>query len=398
MLFPAFRAGTENKSMNGRILLFSMILVAANVASAAKYERTLEGNTKIQSSAPQQRLKASWSGDRDENGYATGAGTLTWFRMQKTWETGSLLPSVKYIEVSQYSGKMVEGKLEGSVVSTDTNGNTYHAKFEDGRKTTAWVAGSGSSSKKRSEESGSRPKVVEAPAEPPPPAEAPPPAPKIEHHVAEKQPSPVPVTEKQSSPAAAKEVSATHTADPAATPERTEESLRSLAMPPSSLRIASLNSTPPPVPESGATETAKSVEPADAPASPSVSVNDDDARAVAALDSEYQSAVKTNDAATIDRILADDFTLVRSAGRNVSKSELVKQARDKQAKYERHEVEDGTQKVRVWHDTAVVTETVWIKGIEDGKPVDEKMSLTATYARTPNGWRYVAAQASSPAK
>ena len=155
--------------MNGRILLFSMILVATSVASAAKYERTLEGKTKIQSIAPQERLRASWSGDRDENGYATGTGTLTWFRVQKTWETGSLLPSVKYIEVRQYSGNMVEGKLEGSVVSTDARGNTYHAKFEDGRKTTDWLAGSGSS-KKRSGDSESRPKIAKAPAEPAPPA------------------------------------------------------------------------------------------------------------------------------------------------------------------------------------------------------------------------------------
>ena len=36
----------------------------------------------------------------------------------------------------------------------------------------------------------------------------------------------------------------------------------------------------------------------------------DDAKAVAALDTEYQAAVKINDAATMERILADDFVLV----------------------------------------------------------------------------------------
>lgn len=380
--------------MNSRILLFGLILIAASPVYAAKYERTLDGKTKIWRGTSRRTLQASWSGDRDEKGYATGRGTLTWFRTQKTWETGSLLPSVKYFEVSQYTGKMVEGKLEGSVVYEDARGKKYHAKFAEGQKTSDWVAGSGSS-KKRSEETESRPKVAEAPAEPPPPAEAPAPEPKIEQHVAEKQPSPAPVADKQSSPVAAREVSATHPSEPAATPERTEESLRSLAMPPSSLRVASLNERSTPPAPGAAAETAKT---ADQAAAPSVSVNDDDARAIAALDSEYHSAVKTNDAATIDRILADDFMLVRSAGRNVSKTDLLKQARDKQAKYERHEVEEGTQKVRVWHDTAVVTETVWIKGSEGGRPVDEKMSLTATYARTPNGWRYVAAQATSPTK
>ena len=38
-----------------------------------------------------------------------------------------------------------------------------------------------------------------------------------------------------------------------------------------------------------------------------VSAADDDRKAVAALDTEYQAAVKKNDAATMDRILADDL-------------------------------------------------------------------------------------------
>ena len=33
----------------------------------------------------------------------------------------------------------------------------------------------------------------------------------------------------------------------------------------------------------------------------------DDEKAVAALDTEYQAAVKRNDAATMDRLLAEDF-------------------------------------------------------------------------------------------
>jgi len=47
-------------------------------------------------------------------------------------------------------------------------------------------------------------------------------------------------------------------------------------------------------------------------------------------------------------------------------------------------------------DTAVVTETVWVKGSINGRPVDQKLSVTETYVRTPNGWRYVSGQASLP--
>ena len=108
--------------------------------------------------------------------------------------------------------------------------------------------------------------------------------------------------------------------------------------------------------------------------------------------------MKTNDTATIDRILADDFVLVHGAGQTLSKSDVLKQAREKHAKYEHHEIEPGSQKVRVWRDTAVVTENLWIKGSEDGKPVDRKIPVTETFVRTSNGWRYVSGQASLSAQ
>jgi ketosteroid isomerase-like protein len=76
----------------------------------------------------------------------------------------------------------------------------------------------------------------------------------------------------------------------------------------------------------------------------------DDAKAVAALDTEYQAAVKNNDAETMDRILADDFILVTGRGKVYNKADLLKSARDKDATYEHQE--DTEQTVRVWGDTA----------------------------------------------
>jgi ketosteroid isomerase-like protein len=384
----------------GRILLFSVVLAIAQTASA-KYERALDGKTKIWHNAPERQVQASWSGDRDEKGYATGRGTLTWFRIERGWLTGSLLPSTKYIQVSQYTGKMVEGKLEGSVVNVTASGKTYHAKFADGSRTGKWVAGPSPTSRKPAEQEVAEIKPLEAPSE------APPPEPKLDQHVAETpeaaavQPKePVAATPKPKEPVAAaphtKAPAAEHPAEPVA---KTEDSLRSLAMPPSTLSVSSLNKSPEPSAQAEETaDTTVVLAPSPAPASPSVSINDDDARTVAALDSEFHAAVKTNDAATIDRILADDFVLVHGATGTLSKADVMKKAREKQAKYEHQEIQEGTQKVRVWRDTAVVTETVWVKGSENGKPVDQKMSVTETYVRTPTGWRYVSGQASLPAK
>ncbi len=49
-----------------------------------------------------------------------------------------------------------------------------------------------------------------------------------------------------------------------------------------------------------------------------------DEKAVAALDTEYQAAVKTNDVATMSRILADDFVLVTGLGKTYTKADLVR--------------------------------------------------------------------------
>ena len=122
----------------------------------------------------------------------------------------------------------------------------------------------------------------------------------------------------------------------------------------------------------------------------------DDETAVAALDTQYQAAVARNDAAAMDRILADDFVLVTGRGKTFTKADLLADARGGKAVYERQEEEAGSQKVRVWGDTAVVTALLWIKGTRDGKPVDYKLWFSDTYVRTKAGWKYVFGQASIP--
>jgi len=123
---------------------------------------------------------------------------------------------------------------------------------------------------------------------------------------------------------------------------------------------------------------------------------EEDAKTVAALDTKYQAAVKANDASTMDQILADNFVLVTGRGSVFSKADLLDSARKKEVTYERQDEEPGTQKVRVWGNTAVVTALLWIKSVQAGKPADYKLWFSDTYVRTPTGWRYVFGQASLP--
>jgi ketosteroid isomerase-like protein len=119
-----------------------------------------------------------------------------------------------------------------------------------------------------------------------------------------------------------------------------------------------------------------------------------DKEIVARLDTEYQAAVKKNDVATMDRLLADDFILVTGSGKVYTKTDLLNEARGGQEVYEHQE--DTAQTVRVWGDTAVVTAKLWEKGTDNGKPLDRTVWFSDTYVRTPTGWRYVFAQSSLP--
>ena len=113
---------------------------------------------------------------------------------------------------------------------------------------------------------------------------------------------------------------------------------------------------------------------------------------IAELDTEYQAAVKNNDAATMNRILADDFILVTGRGKVYNKTDLLETANNKDITYEQQE--DTKQTVRVWGDTAVITALLWQKGTYKGKPFDDHLWFSDTYVRTPDGWRYVFGQAS----
>jgi ketosteroid isomerase-like protein len=124
------------------------------------------------------------------------------------------------------------------------------------------------------------------------------------------------------------------------------------------------------------------------------SSTEEDRRAVAALDTAYQAAVKRNDAVTMARILHEDFVLVLGNGKTHTREDLLREARNRETEYERQDEDAGTQTVRLWGDTAVVTARLWLKGTSHGSRFERRLWFSDTYVRTPQGWRYVFGQAS----
>ena len=129
---------------------------------------------------------------------------------------------------------------------------------------------------------------------------------------------------------------------------------------------------------------------------PAAATPDEDRRAVSALDLRYQAAVKRNDAGTMGDILADDFILVLGNGTIIPRAALLAAARGGRLVYERQDEVPGSQTVRIWGDTAVVTAQLWLRGTNEGAAFDRHLWFSDTYVRTPGGWRYAFGQASLP--
>ena len=121
-------------------LLLLLILAKGALADGA-YQRTDDRKkTLVWNNNPKPDDTATWSGGRDAEGYATGPGTLQWFRTDRSFTTGSNVFSPKKTLISSYSGTMVHGKFSGGVMTVD-HGTTYHATFVDGHNNGRWTAG-----------------------------------------------------------------------------------------------------------------------------------------------------------------------------------------------------------------------------------------------------------------
>lgn len=403
--------------MNIRSLLVcGALLLFASVVYGGSYQRTRDGQTLVWRDVPARGDEATWSGKRDKNGFATGSGVLTWYKVEPAIVTGSnIMDTRRYmIMISHYSGKMVRGKFKGAVTYVNASGGRSQPTSVD-------RANRPSRRKKATRTATSRVKAVPT-AEPTPTPSSEKiivDTPELTSALATSTPtpdqSPSQIVEEpqtamppETATLAAEGIAAPPERGPDESPSPVAEESQTAVPPHTDTLAAKRMATPPPEQQprepdaqntTASTPTRSddslrslSVPPVELPKPPRTV----DAETVARLDTLYQSAVKANDVAIMGEILADDFVLVTDRGASLTKADLIKEAQEKRTIYEHQEVEEGTQKVRIWRDTAVVTALLRIKGTRDQSPFNYKVWLNQTYVRTPTGWRYVFGQASKP--
>ena len=442
----------DDFAMKIRTFVYAAFLLFATVAyGAGSYQRTRDGQTFVWRDSPERGDEATWSGKRDKDGFATGSGVLTWYKVEPTIVTGSnILDTRRYmIMINHYSGTMVRGKFAEAVTYVDPNGKRLQPTS---------VKGANRPSHRKKATGAPTPGVTATPAAEPTPTPAsqqiiietpeltsalatPTPTPEESPSPSEEEPQtavseetatltakrmatqPEPAPEQSPSPSAEESQTAAppETASLAAkrmatppelAPEQSPSpsaqepqnavptqtatlTAKRMATPPSELQATQLDARSTTVSKptrSDASLRSFSAPPFDLPKPPPTV----DAQTVARLDTLYQAAVKANDVAIMDEILADDFVLVTDRGASLTKADLIKEAQEKRTIYEQQEAEEGTQKVRIWRDTAVVTALLRIKGTRDQNPFDYKLWVSETYVRTPTGWRYVFGQPLKP--
>jgi ketosteroid isomerase-like protein len=396
--------------MNIRSLLVcgALLLFASITYGAGSYQHTRDGQTIVWRDSPARGDEATWSGMRDKDGFATGPGILTWQKVES-----NILDNRRYaIIITHYSGTMVRGKFKGAVTYLYANGGRLQATSDD--------AANRPSGRKKATRTPT-PRVRATPTAEPTPTPfsepiivdipertfalgAPMPAPEqsLSPRAEESQTAVPPETAALAAkrmatpPELAPEQSPSPSAEEPQTAVPTEtDTLVAKRMPTPSSEQEARKADPRSKTSTQPDDSLRSLSatPFDLPKPPRTI----DEQTVARLDALYQSAVKANDVAIMDEILADDFVLITDRGASLTKADLIKEAQEKRTIYEQQEVEEGTQNVRIWRDTAVVTALLRIKGTRDQNPFDYKVRVSQIYVRTPTGWRYVFGQPLKPA-
>ena len=116
-------------------------------------------------------------------------------------------------------------------------------------------------------------------------------------------------------------------------------------------------------------------------------IPDDLARAVA----DYDRAQVENDRAALERLLADDYVLVNSAGRTQDKSSMIADSTAPGFRLEPFKVTDET--IHVWSDGALFAGRAQLRGTSEGRAFAATLRFADVWRRDAGGWQVVFTEA-----
>ncbi|HKR36116.1 MAG TPA: nuclear transport factor 2 family protein [Steroidobacteraceae bacterium] len=109
---------------------------------------------------------------------------------------------------------------------------------------------------------------------------------------------------------------------------------------------------------------------------------------------DYDEAQIHGNKAELQRLVADDYTLVNSSGRVQNKAELITDYTTPGYKIEPFEIQQPVEKV--WSDGAVMGGIVDLHGIDGGKPFAVTLRFADIWAKRNGKWQVVYTHVSKP--
>ena len=117
----------------------------------------------------------------------------------------------------------------------------------------------------------------------------------------------------------------------------------------------------------------------------------DDTREIERVERELLDAFRTGDAATIEKLEDETYTLVSTRGEVTTRADDIADAKKGEIRYTEFRNHDTT--MRLYGDAAIRLGITSLKGTASGKPFALDVRFTDTYIRRADGWKIAASQA-----
>jgi ketosteroid isomerase-like protein len=117
----------------------------------------------------------------------------------------------------------------------------------------------------------------------------------------------------------------------------------------------------------------------------------DDTREIERVERELCDAIRTGDAAKIEKLEDETYTLTNTRGEVTTRADDIADAKKGEIRYTEFRNHDTT--MRLYGDAAIRLGITSLKGTSSGKPFALDVRFTDTYIKRPDGWKIAASHA-----